>query len=319
MSNFEFLLCGVLLNHQSGQCLHVNHITSVGWWNDLACVPGDHIVSSWICHLGLPWTSSSRFPSLCFLICNETNVTNLLDDHGCIWKALSTVYGISLPESIISYFSFLFCSPPPLDRRSQLSILFQWKDKVLSRWMMISISRYTLCNAKGTSVSLSISWGQPEWNNLQGWSLCSQQCLLLCRWLLLLRDTQVWMRPSARGAHHLPEKVLDKCKGFFPNPPSYLAPLLPSCHSLTIPFSLASDSVITYHHRPETLAAVHFPLHSPCHHCSLKTPSWALRTIRCMASFPALTPTGPCWASACLCLWSPIQGQACGGGGLGWT
>ena len=112
MSNFEFLLCGVLLNHQSGQCLHVNHITSVGWWNDLACVPGDHTVSSWICHLRLPWTSSSRFPSLCFLICNETNITNLLDDHGCIWKALSTVYGISLPESIISYFSFLSLYPP---------------------------------------------------------------------------------------------------------------------------------------------------------------------------------------------------------------
>lgn len=129
MSNFEFLLCGVLLNHQSGQCLHVNHITSVGWWNDLACVPWDHTVSSWICHLRLPWTSSSRFPSLCFLICNETNITNLLDDHGCIWKALSTVYGISLPESIISYFSFLFCSPPPWTGGANLASYFSGKTK----------------------------------------------------------------------------------------------------------------------------------------------------------------------------------------------
>lgn len=75
--------------------------------------------------------------------------------------------------------------------------------------------------------------------------------------------------PQLRRARRLPVRVSDKGKNFFPIPPGCLTPLLPPCYPLTIPFSLASDSVVTYHHRPGTMAAVHFPIHSSCR-CSLK-------------------------------------------------
>lgn len=73
--------------------------------------------------------------------------------------------------------------------------------------------------------------------------------------------------PQLRRARRLPVRVSDKRQNFFPIPPGCLAPLLPPCYPLTIPFSLASDSVVTYHHRPGTLAAVHFPIHSSCRCC----------------------------------------------------
>jgi hypothetical protein len=43
-----------------------------------------------------------------------------------------------------------------------------------------------------------------------------------------------------------------------------LTPFLPLCLPLMIPFSLASNSVITYHHRPGTLPAVHFLIYFSC-------------------------------------------------------
>lgn len=49
--------------------------------------------------------------------------------------------------------------------------------------------------------------------------------------------------------------------------PSILTPILPPCHPLRIPFSLACSSVITYHHRPGTLLTVHFPIYSLCSCC----------------------------------------------------
>ena len=75
--------------------------------------------------------------------------------------------------------------------------------------------------------------------------------------------------PTAQRSWSPPVRVPDECKAFFLIPPHWLAPSLPPYHPLMIPFSLASDSVITYHHGPGTLATVHFPVHSTCH-CSLK-------------------------------------------------
>lgn len=86
-------------------------------------------------------------------------------------------------------------------------------------------------------------------------------------------------------------------QSLLPEPACCPAPLLLPCHPLTIPFSLASDSVITYHHRPGTLAAVHFPIYV-CH-CSLERylpgPS---EQYACMASVLVLTLSGPPWASS---------------------
>ena len=123
--------------------------------------------------------------------------------------------------------------------------------------------------------------------------------------------TQAQMRASARGCH-LPQtpqlrgaapppvRVPDESKASFLIPPCWLAPFLPPYHPLMIPFSLASDSVITYHHRPGTLAAVHFSIHSACH-CSLKRCFPGPSEQECRASFPVLTLTGPPGAAALLC------------------
>ena len=181
---------------------------------------------------------------------------------------------------------------------------------MFSRWTMVSILRCALCQAKGTSVSLSICLGQLGWSNLQAgphvpWKTCCPHL-----WPLLLKDTgtdegisqrdHLLQTPQLRGAGPPPVRVPDECKNFFLIPPHWLAPFLPPYHPLMIPFSLASDSVITYHHRPGTLAAVHFPIHSTCH-CSLKRHFPGPSEQVCTASFPVLTPTGPPGASTLPC------------------
>lgn len=72
--------------------------------------------------------------------------------------------------------------------------------------------------------------------------------------------------------------------------PITLAPILPPCHPLMIPFSLASSSVITYQHRPVMLFAVHFPICALCACCLERTP-WSLRA-RSLACFPFMTALG---------------------------
>lgn len=82
-------------------------------------------------------------------------------------------------------------------------------------------------------------------------------------------------------------------QSLLPKPACCPAPLLPACHPLTIPFSLASNSVITYHHRPGTLAAVHFPVYSSCHRSLERHLPGPSKQSACVASFLVLTLSRP--------------------------
>ena len=82
--------------------------------------------------------------------------------------------------------------------------------------------------------------------------------------------------PAQRSLSPAP-RVLDESKAFFPSQPGCLPP---TCHPPKIPFSLASNAVITYHHRPGTLAAVHFLIYSSRCYGRGKTSPWGPRALR---------------------------------------
>lgn len=117
---------GSLKPFQSGQCLHVNHIRPVGWWNGSDCRPWSHLVLD-----SNPGSATENLHELdqvasplwvSFLICHETDITYLLGRSVMYLKSPQhSLWHFFLLQTsqLFEFFLLLF-----LDRRGQFSILF---------------------------------------------------------------------------------------------------------------------------------------------------------------------------------------------------